>query len=754
MKNFFNTYLKFWCISLFILGTPLGRAQDSQKKTKPIHTIKINETDSKEVIVSKAAKLVPTDNQYAYKKLEFTAFIHFGPNTFSKREWGSGMEDPKIFDVKKLNTDQWCAAMKSAGMKLVVLTAKHHDGFCLWQSRYTKQGIISSPFQNGKGDIVKSLAKSCKKYGLKLGIYLSPADLYQMESPEGLYGNLSKPTERTIPKQVKGRPFINKTTFNFVVDDYNEYFLNQLFELLTEYGPVDEVWFDGAHPKTKGGQTYNYQAWKTLIKKLAPKAVIFGKEGVRWCGNESGKTRETEWDIIPFDVDPLAATLFPDLTDQDLGSREKLYTAKYLHFQPTETNTSIREGWFYRDDHDQKVRSADDVFDIYERSVGGNSNFLLNIPPNREGEFSEEDVNVLTEVGKRIRETYDVDLLKGVKESLEFFDNNEFTHAITKEVNGEFILSTPFDIKINRFLIQEDIAKTGQRVEEHALDAWIGNKWVEIARGTTIGYKKILRFNDITAKKFRIRILKSRMQPEISKISAHYYNARPPQIEISRDNEGIVSLFPKNHAFGWKVQDSKKDYDPLADLEIRYTTDGSLPNKNSKIYAQSFPFQAGEIKALAFQKGKSGSVSSTTFGILKKDWRLIEISSEDTTNIAKNAFDNNEKTYWSSKAINKPQFLSIDLGKEYTITGFVYTPQQNNPHGMIEKGEIKISDNGKDWKVLESFEFGNLINDPTKRSFHFKKEMNIRYIKIESVSGANGSKSASIAEIDFLVNLI
>ena len=148
---------------------------------------------------------------------------------------------------------------------------------------------MSSPFRDGKGDVLKELSESCKKYGLKLGVYLSPADLFQIENKDGLYGNLSEYTERTIPRPVEGRPFENNTTFTFKVDDYNEYFLNQLFELLTEYGPIDEVWFDGAHPKRKGGQTYNYLAWKELIRTLAPKAVIFGKEDIRWCGNESGE---------------------------------------------------------------------------------------------------------------------------------------------------------------------------------------------------------------------------------------------------------------------------------------------------------------------------------------------------------------------------------------------------------------------------------------------------------------------------------
>ena len=360
---------------IFLLGALLtlpGQAQEKQMQFR--NTIKIEQGDSHETIIAKAAHVIPTPNQLAALRNEFIAFIHFGPNTFTRMEWGSGKEDPKIFDLKELDTDQWCEAMKAAGMKMVLLTVKHHDGFVLWQSRYTTHGIMSTGFRDGKGDILKDLSASCRKYGLKLGIYLSPADLYQIENPDGLYGNLSKYTKRTIPREVPGRPFANKTRFEFVVDDYNEYFLNQLFELLTEYGPIHEVWFDGAHPKRKGGQQYNYAAWKQLIHTLAPNAVIFGREDVRWCGNEAGGTRDTEWNVIPYQADPDTMNHFADMTDEDLGSREQLYKARYLHYQQAETNTSIREGWFYRDDTHQKVRSADDVFDIYERAVGGNSN--------------------------------------------------------------------------------------------------------------------------------------------------------------------------------------------------------------------------------------------------------------------------------------------------------------------------------------------------------------------------------------------
>ncbi len=332
------------------LAATLSVGAQNKQSIDFANTIAINPGDSEEMIMHKAAHVVPTANQMSALENEFIAFIHFGPNTFTRMEWGTGNEDPKIFDLKTLDTDQWCQAMKSAGMKMVIITVKHHDGFCLWQSRYTRHGIMSTGFRDGKGDVLKDLSASCRKYGLKLGIYLSPADLYQIENPAGLYGNLSKYTMREIPREVPGRPFANKTKFRFLVDDYNEYFLNQLFELLTEYGEVHELWFDGAHPKRKGGQQYNYKAWMELIHTLAPKAVVFGRGDVRWCGNESGSTRTTEWNVLPYGEHPDSMRQTPDLMADDVASRKKLLNAKYLHYMQAETNTSIREGWFYRDD--------------------------------------------------------------------------------------------------------------------------------------------------------------------------------------------------------------------------------------------------------------------------------------------------------------------------------------------------------------------------------------------------------------------
>ncbi|MGE9311276.1 alpha-L-fucosidase [Niabella sp. CJ426] len=713
------------------------------------NTYEILNSDTKESIINKAVHVVPTANQYAALRNEYIAFIHFGPNSFTRMEWGSGKEDPAIFDLKTLDTDQWCRVMKDAGMKMVIITAKHHDGFVLWQSRYTKHGIMSTAFQNGKGDIVKELSASCKKYGLKLGIYLSPADLFQIENAEGLYGNLSQYTERTIPRSIPGRPYANKTTFKFKVDDYNEYFLNQLFELLTEYGPISEVWFDGAHPKTKGGQTYNYLAWKKLIQTLAPNAVVFGKQDIRWCGNEAGGTRNTEWNTIAYPFNPDTANYFPDMTKASLGQREDLYNARYIHYQQAETNTSIREGWFYRDDTEQKVRSADDVFDIYERSVGGNSTFLLNIPPNREGRFSERDVNALLDAGKRIKETYGNNLFKNAKGDTKILDNNTNSYSVLKSNTAELLITTPKAVTINRILLQESVTTHSERVEAHAVDAWIGNEWKEIAMATNIGYKRILRFPEVTASKFRIRFTQLRAAPAISTVAAFYYKTRPPQLQISSDLNGLVSIAPRQHNFNWNHNGENAAANINSGIEIRYTTDGSAPTKTSRLYTQPFQMSKGEVKAAAFSKTETGSVAAEVIGIAKKDWKVVDLSSETARHKAALALDGNSKTYWLSEATGAAQHITIDLGKIYHLKGFAYTPQNANEKGMMEKGVVRSSTDGKTWTIVGNFEFGNLINDPTKRRHPFATPISARYITIESKEIAAKGNVLAIAELDF-----
>lgn len=714
-------------------------------------TIKVDEGDNEVRIIDKSAHVVPTARQLRAMQNEFIAFVHFGPNTFTSREWGTGKEDPKVFALKTLDTDQWCRAMVSAHIRMVILTAKHHDGFVLWQSRYTNHGIMSSDFENGHGDIMRSLAASCRKYGLKLGVYLSPADLYQMESTDGLYGNMSAYTMRTIPRDVPGRPFANKTKFRFLVDDYNEYFLNQLFELLTEYGPVSEVWFDGAHPKHKGNQKYNYSAWRKLIRTLAPEATIFGREDIRWCGNEGGFTRNSEWNVITYKENPDTSQTFTDMYG-DLGTCEVYFSKEkpfYLHYQPAETNTSIREGWFYRDDTYQKVRNADNVFDIYERSVGGNSIFLLNIPPNRDGRFSQRDVTVLEETGRRIDETYNNNLLRNAKGPKEVLDGNPDTYLPLDALQGEFVISTPKKVTFNRLVISEAVATTGERIEKHAVDAYIGNRWMEIAQSTNVGYRRILRFAPVTTDRVRIRIIASRLNPCVASVSAHYYRPRPEALDAKRNANGEITIAPMRDNFVWRGQKSLTDTLRFTGkMTIYYTTDGTIPGCHSSIYRHPFIMGRGTVKAVAVVNHERGAVMEKRFGLVKRGWKVMTSTGDDKDHPAQKSFDEDSYSYWKSPFGDSMCGISIDLGKNESISGFAYTPQRDSAEGMIEEGLLQYSDDGINWKDASHFTFGNLINDPTQRFAHFEHPIKTRYVRMVAKRIAADGKIAAMAELD------
>jgi alpha-L-fucosidase len=720
--------------------------------------------DPLQSIVSKAAHVVPSPRQLAYHRNEFIAFIHFGPNTFTGREWGDGMEDPKTFAPTDLDTDQWCETLKAAGMKTVVMTFKHHDGYVLWQSRYENhQTIKNSPFQNGKADIARELSKSCAKYGLKFGIYLSPADLYQIESKDGLYGNGSTsrktviPTDpasfKTAPEKVRADRPDGAPVFTFECDDYNRYMLNQLYEMLTEYGPVHEVWFDGATPKQKGGQAYHYRAWYEVIRTLAPNAVIFGKgPDVRWCGNEAGGTRASEWNVIPLPRHPDEFD-WPDMTDNDIGSRAKLASAKFLHYQPCETDTSIRHGWFWRDDTRQTVRTADDLFDIYERTVGGNSVFMLNVPPNKSGRFSERDVESLVETGRRIRQTYGSDLAKGGKVSVPKLQDGDLDTWWEPEGNtGEVVITLTAPTPVNRFLFQEALAKRGQRIEKHALDAWLDGKWTEVATGTTAGYKKILSFPTVTTDKLRLRVLESRLQPTIAEVSVHFYDQPPLPVTATRDASGNVTLALKETAFEGKGAGFK-----TSALTIRYTTDGSEPDTSSPVYQKPFPLpDGGTIAARSFSEKQQGAVVRFRFGPSKSPWKATATSEENATYDAAKAIDGDPKTFWHSRwsapAPEHPHHLTVDLGRSMTVTAITYLPRQDKavPDGMIEEGRIETSPDGKSWTTAGDFHFGNLVNDPVERTYDFPKSATARFVRLVSGKGAAGKPYAAVAEFGVL----
>lgn len=659
-----------------------------------VNTVAVNPEDTPEQIIAKAVETKPSIRQQIAMDDEFIAFVHFGPNTFTGREWGTGIEDAADFNPTGLDTDQWCRTMKEAGMKKVVLTVKHHDGYVIYQTRYTDHGIMSSPFMNGKGDVLRSLSESCARYGLKLGVYLSPADLWQMEDGN-LYGNGSVASLRTIPKQVEGRPFADRRTFQFVVDDYNEYFLSQLFELLTEYGPIHEVWFDGAHPRHKGNQQYNYSAWRELIRTLAPEAVVFGREDIRWVGNEAGDVRDSEWNVIPYIGDnPDTMVNFHDMTDKDLATTETLLSAPkpfFLHYQPSETDTSIRDGWFFRNDDEQKVRSADNVFDIYERACGGNSIFILNLPPTKDGVLGERDVKSLVEVGRRIRETYGTNL----------FRKNLRKPA---EVGEGLVFRTKKPCDVNRVVLCEPVAFSGERIEECAIDAWVDGEWREVATAGNVGHKRIVRFASVNTDRIRVRATKSRADAILSSVSAHHYAEHPVNLSITQDNEGLVSINPDCGDFTWNYTGQNSVQNITLSNRIHYTTDGSDPDSSSPVYSEPFKFENGTVKAISFIGNDCGDLCEQYVGYDRSAWK---------TDI-------------------QPMYTLVDCGKEIEIHFMRFVPNINNYHGdYVSKCDVSVSSDGKKWTKVATEEFGNIQNDPTPRKITLARPCEARYIRLD-----------------------
>lgn len=515
--------------------------------------------------IDMASRLVPTLQQLEWQKMELTAFLHFGINTFTGREWGDGKEDPALFNPTELDAEQWVRTLKDAGFKMVIITAKHHDGFCLWPTKTTKHSVESSPWKDGKGDVVKELRQACDKYGMKFGVYLSPWD----RNAE-CYGDSPA---------------------------YNKFFIEQLTELLTNYGEVHEVWFDGANGEGPNGkkQVYDWDAFYSTIRSLQPKAVtaIMGDD-VRWVGNEKGIGRETEWSatVLTPGVYARAAENNKALgvygKAEDLGGRDILAKAKELFWYPSEVDVSIRPGWFYHKNQDSKVKSLKHLTDIYFQSVGYNSVLLLNIPPDTRGLINEADVNRLKEFRAYLDEAFaENKVIDGAK--------------LWKAAQGqqkEYVIKD--NSEINVVMLQEDISK-GQRVEEVDVEVFTDGAWKTVAQGTTIGYKRMFRFPAVKAEKMRVTIKASRNIANICNVAAYYANplsddaANQEWNSLPRESWKIISNSPLVIDLGKKVSLSAFTYAPSKaeakpDMAFKYSFSVSSDGKNWKTLKKDSEF--------------------------------------------------------------------------------------------------------------------------------------------------------------------
>ena len=463
-------------------------------------------------------KVCPHPRQLLVESMEFYAFAHFTVNTFTDMEWGDGTEPESIFDPSELNADQWVDALKAAGIKGLILTCKHHDGFCLWPSAYTEHSVKNSPFRGGKGDVVREVADACARGGLKFGVYLSPWD-------------------RNCPVYGQGKA-------------YDDFFCAQLTELLTNYGEIFTVWFDGACGEGPNGkrQVYDFERYYALIRELQPNACIsICGPDIRWCGNEAGDTRESEWSVLPtafMTPEEVAASSQQadtaefrekriDNMARDLGSREFLRGAKGYRWYPSETDTSIRPGWFYHASEDDRVRSPETLIDIWYRTVGGNSTLLLNIPPDRRGLFHENDVRNLKAMGDYIRKTFAVNLAANAVITADKDDGYHTADALATEDYESYY--KPFDgentatvtVKLDgvhevTHVVMKEHIPMSQRVESFVVEALTeGGEWVEVTRGTIIGRRKIAKFDAIKTDTIRIRITDSRVCPILSFVGVY-----------------------------------------------------------------------------------------------------------------------------------------------------------------------------------------------------------------------------------------
>lgn len=515
--------------------------------------------------VDMASRLVPTPQQLEWQKMELTAFLHFGINTFTGREWGDGNEDPALFNPTELDAEQWVRTLKDAGFKMVIITAKHHDGFCLWPTKTTKHSVESSPWKDGKGDVVKELRNACDKYGMKFGVYLSPWD-----RNAACYGDSPA---------------------------YNKFFIEQLTELLTNYGEVHEVWFDGANGEGPNGkkQVYDWDAFYSTIRTLQPKAVtaIMGDD-VRWVGNEKGIGRETEWSATVLTPGVYARAEENNKAlgvygkAEDLGGRDILAKAKELFWYPSEVDVSIRPGWFYHEDQDSKVKSLKHLTDIYFQSVGYNSVLLLNIPPDRRGLINEADVNRLKEFKVYLDETF---------ANNKVVDGDKLWKAPQGE-QKEYALKD--NSEVNVIMIQEDISK-GQRVEAVEVEVFSEGQWKQVAQGTTVGYKRIFRFPVVKAEKVRITLAASRNKANICNVAAYYAEPLSDEIadqdwnNLSRDGWKVVSKSPLILDLGQKVSLSAFTYAPAKaeakpDMAFKYSFAVSTDGKTWKTIKKDCEF--------------------------------------------------------------------------------------------------------------------------------------------------------------------
>lgn len=669
---------------------------------------------------------LPTPAQLKWHEMEMYGLIHFGVDTYTDKEWGYGNEDAALVNPKKFNAEQIVAAARAAGLKGVIVVAKHHDGLCLWPTSTTEHNISKSPWRNGKGDMVKEYQQACNKLGMKLGIYCSPWD-----RNNAAYGSA----------------------------EYVSVYRSQLKELYSRYGPLFISWHDGAN----GGDGYygganekrnidrtTYYGWDTtfaITRKMQPSAVIFGDIGpdVRWVGNEEGHAGETCW-----------ATFTPEAPDE--GRKPSNGYVKYWlategtrngeYWMPAECDVPLRPGWFYHPSQDEQAKSPYTLLDLYYKSVGRGANLDLGLAPDRDGLLHANDVKTLKEFGELLGKIFSNNLAKNAaftasnirgnnaaKYGTAFLtDKDRYSYWATNDdmLTPGLIIDLKKPQTFNVIRLRENI-RLGQRITSFAIDVFENGQWKEIAAATSIGSNRLIRLpQNITSAKLRLRITSANACIALSDFGLF---KEPPHLtapEIKRDRKGWVQITTAA---------------PVA--SIHYTTDGSEPGLQSPLFDKPFQLsEGGMIKAKSFEvQNQASETTVAQFDLSKAGWKIISSSCSNDCK-EENAID--ENTHTAFNVLNPStgvQQISIDMGKIEPIHAFTYLPAQGSKaDGIVYKYSIDLSDDGIQWKFLMKDEFSNIKANPVGQVIRPDQPVSARYFRFSSLETVDG-RGMNIAEL-------
>ncbi|MDQ1095842.1 MULTISPECIES: alpha-L-fucosidase [Chryseobacterium] len=666
---------------------------------------------------------LPTQAQLDWHEMEMYCIIHYGVDTYTDREWGYGDEDPALINPARFDARQIVAAAKAGGFKGVIVVAKHHDGLCLWPTETTAHSIRKSPWKNGKGDMVQEYREACEQLDMKLGIYCSPWD---RNSP--YYGT----------------------------PEYVEIYRRQLKELYSSYGKIFISWHDGAN----GGDGYyggsretrkidrsSYYGWETtwaMIRSMQPGAAIFGDVGpdVRWVGNEEGHAGETCWATYEPQAPEQGRQPSNGFTRYELGT-EGTRNGKY--WMPAECDVSLRPGWFYHARENSRVKTPDELLDLYYKSVGRGANLDLGLSPNPDGQLNPEDVASLQQFGYLLRKTFSKNLAAGASLSASntrgnnlsqygpqhLLDDDRYSYWATddNETTPELTVSLPAETTFNVIRLRENI-KLGQRIEAFTIEAFSGGIWKKIAAATSIGPNRLIRLqNPVTASRIRLIITISPVAIALSDFGLYYEPELLRKPVITRNQNGQISIESSQNG-----------------SKIYYTLDGSTPTRSSSRYRKPLRLpDGGLVKAMAFLEDQQSQVAVLQSGPVKTGWKPVQPKPSGKTNPAEYAIDDRPETFYQASSM--PSEIVIDMGRKQNVKAVTYLPRQDGDlSGTVTHYSIETSEDGIRWQRAADGEFSNIKANPAEQVMILKKPALVRFIRFKASEILSG-KGMTAAEI-------